>query len=128
MDIRGPGSSFYSDNGSTFKAAAHIVPELLQSKELQSFWRRGEIRISASRRCGVELHRCGAELHRCGAELHWCGAELHRCDIKSHWRGAESHWCGVELYWCSFARLRKLDQCGVASKRKLQQCGVTFLY
>ena len=32
VDIRGPVSSFYSDNGSTFKAAGHILPELLQSK------------------------------------------------------------------------------------------------
>ena len=40
VDIRGPVSSFYSDNGSTFKAAAHILPELLQSKGLQSFCRQ----------------------------------------------------------------------------------------
>ena len=43
VDIRGPVSSFYSDNGSTFKATAHILPELLQSKGLQSFCQQQSI-------------------------------------------------------------------------------------
>jgi len=36
IDLRGPVSSLYSDNGSTFKAAANVLPELLQSSGLQS--------------------------------------------------------------------------------------------
>ena len=40
VDIHGPVLSFYSDNGSTFKAAANILPELLQSDGLQSFCRK----------------------------------------------------------------------------------------
>ena len=40
IDVRGPISSFYSDNGATFKAAANVLPNLLESNELQSFFRR----------------------------------------------------------------------------------------
>ena len=40
VDVRGPVSGFHSDNGSTFKAAAHILPDLLSSDDLQSFFRQ----------------------------------------------------------------------------------------
>ena len=40
IDIRGPVSCLYSDNGSTFKAAASILPGLLESEGLQSFFRK----------------------------------------------------------------------------------------
>ena len=43
IDLRGPVRSLYSDNGSTFKAAAHVLPELLQSQGLQSFFRQKEL-------------------------------------------------------------------------------------
>ena len=42
INLRGPVRSFYSDNGSIFKAAARIFPELLQSQGLQSFFRQKE--------------------------------------------------------------------------------------
>ena len=35
VDLREPVSSMYSDNGTTFKAAANVLPQLLQSEELQ---------------------------------------------------------------------------------------------
>jgi len=38
IDLRGPVSSLYSDIGSTFQAAANVLPELLQSSGLQSFF------------------------------------------------------------------------------------------
>ena len=34
VDLRGSVSSMYSDNGTTFKAAAHVLPELLQADKL----------------------------------------------------------------------------------------------
>ena len=40
VDVRGPVSGFHSDNGSTFKAAAHTLPDLLSSDDLQSFFRQ----------------------------------------------------------------------------------------
>ena len=40
VDVRGPVSGFHSDNGSTFKVAAHILPDLLSSDDLQSFFRQ----------------------------------------------------------------------------------------
>ena len=40
IDVRGPVSSLYSDNGATFKAAAHVLPSLLQSSGLHSFFRK----------------------------------------------------------------------------------------
>ena len=40
---RGSISSIYSYNGTTFKAAAHVLPELLQPDEFQSFLRRKRI-------------------------------------------------------------------------------------
>ena len=39
IDLKGPVSSLHSDNGTTFKAAANVLPELLQSSGLQSFFR-----------------------------------------------------------------------------------------
>ena len=43
VDFRGSVSSMYSDNGTTFKAAAHGLPELLQADKLQSFFRKKKI-------------------------------------------------------------------------------------
>ena len=41
MNLGEPVSSIYSENGTTFKAAAYILPQLLQSEELQSFLGKG---------------------------------------------------------------------------------------
>ena len=35
-DLRGPVSTIYSDNGTTFQAAAKILPKLLESTELKN--------------------------------------------------------------------------------------------
>ena len=43
VDLRGSVSSMYSDNGTTFKAAAHVLPELLEADKLQSFFRKKKI-------------------------------------------------------------------------------------
>ena len=43
VDLRGPVCSLYSDNGAIFKAAAHVLLQLLQSEELQSFFRKKEL-------------------------------------------------------------------------------------
>ena len=40
VDVRGPESGFHSDNGSSFMVAAHILPDLLSSNDLQSFFRQ----------------------------------------------------------------------------------------
>ena len=38
VDLREPVSSIYSDTGTAFKAAAHVLPQLLQSEGLQPFF------------------------------------------------------------------------------------------
>ena len=43
VDLRGSISSMYSDNGTTFKATAHVLFELLQTDEVQSFLRKKKI-------------------------------------------------------------------------------------
>ena len=43
VDLRGSVSSMYSNNGTTFKAAAHVLPELLEADKLQSFFRKKKI-------------------------------------------------------------------------------------
>ena len=43
INLRGPVRSLYSDNGSTFKAAASVLLGLLQSQALQSFFRQKEL-------------------------------------------------------------------------------------
>ena len=43
VDLRGSVSSMYSDNGTTFKAAARLLPELLLADKLQSFLRKMKI-------------------------------------------------------------------------------------
>ena len=37
VNLRNPVSRLYSDNGTTFKAAAQVLPQLLQSDKLQAF-------------------------------------------------------------------------------------------
>ena len=39
VDLREPVASMYSDNGTTFREAANVLPQLLHSEELQSFFR-----------------------------------------------------------------------------------------
>ena len=40
VDLRGPVASMYCNNGTTFKAAANVLPQLLHSEDLQSFFRK----------------------------------------------------------------------------------------